>query len=188
MKVIALSEKRPQARTLTAAIIYDDFDFAARVAAGLDRVAIRADEAIRWDIKPWRWDLLGVASLAEAAFDETANANLLVVAASETRRLPEALMAWLDHWAMHRKIRDAAVLAFGPDDNAGAMSPAGQLKPFAEWHSLIFLDSRIWREDGEEADFINQLGQRSQPPQPVVASARFFAEAPRPPRHWGINE
>jgi len=58
MNAIATHEKRLSKMTLKAAVIYDDFDFAARAAALLERVAIRADEAMKWDIKPWRLDVL----------------------------------------------------------------------------------------------------------------------------------
>ena len=58
MNAIALPEEPSFKMTLKAAIIYDDFDFAARAAALLDRAAIRTDEAMKWDVKPWRLNVL----------------------------------------------------------------------------------------------------------------------------------
>jgi hypothetical protein len=77
MNAIATHEKRSFEMTLKAAVIYDDFDFAARAAALLERVTIRADEAMKWDVKPWRLDVLKTSSLANAALGETADADLM---------------------------------------------------------------------------------------------------------------
>ena len=87
MNAIATHEKRLFEMTLKAAVIYDDFDFAARAAALLERVAIRADEAMKWDVKPWRLDVLKEPSLADTALDETADADLIVVALRKTPSL-----------------------------------------------------------------------------------------------------
>ena len=86
MNAIASPEKHLMNTTLKAAILYDDFDFAARAAALLERVAIRADEAMKWDLKPWRLDVLQEPSLADAALDETADADLIRGGRAKSRR------------------------------------------------------------------------------------------------------
>ncbi len=174
--------------TLKAAVIYDDFDFAARAAALLERVAIRADEAMKWDIKPWRLDVLQEPSLAGAALDETADADLIVVALRKTPALPDELMCWLENWAMKRQTGDTAMMVFCPEENTASPPLGHELKEFAEWHSLPFLGRHNLRDDGESRDFINQLWRRKQPPQPVVPMLESFAESPHPSGHWGINE
>ena len=63
-----------------------------------------------------------------------------------------------------------------------------ELKEFAEGRGLTFLGSRILQDDRDSVDFVNRLWQQKQPPQPVVPTIELFAEPPRPPRHWGINE
>ena len=50
MNAVVAREKPLLAPTLKAAIIYDDFDFAARTAALLERVAVRSDEAMQWHV------------------------------------------------------------------------------------------------------------------------------------------
>jgi hypothetical protein len=50
MNAIVAREKRWLELTLKAAVIYDDFDFAARTAALLERAAIRSDEALQWHV------------------------------------------------------------------------------------------------------------------------------------------
>ena len=108
--------------TLKAAVIYDDFDFAARAAALLERAAIRADEAMKWDIKPWRLNVLKQPSLADAALSETIGADLILVALCKTHLLPDELKDWLEDWTMKRQVEDAAMMLFCPEENA---SPCG---------------------------------------------------------------
>ena len=188
MNAIAKHEEHLFEMTLKAAIIYDDFDFAARAAALLERAAIRADEVMKWNVKPWRFDVLKQSSLASAALDETVDADLIVVASCGTHLLPDEVMNWLEHWAAHRQIKDAAVLVFCPEENAGPMSLGERLKEFAEWHGLPFLDCRILQDDGDTEDFVHRLWRQRQPPQPVVPTQELPGKQSRPSRHWGINE
>ena len=188
MNAVATHEERLSKMTLKAAVIYDDFDFAARAAALLERVAIRADEAMKWDVKPWRLDVLKPSSLANVALGETTDADLIVVALRQTPALADELMGWLESWAMKRQTVDAAVMVLCPEENAASTPLWRELKGFAEWHSLPFLGSRNLRDDGNSMDFVHRLWQQKQPPQPVVPTLESFAESAHSPRHWGINE
>ena len=188
MNAITTHEKRLFEMTLKAAVIYDDFDFAARAAALLERVAIRADEAMKWEVKPWRLDMLKQSSLADAALDETTDADLIVVALRKTPSLPDELMGWLERWAMKRQTEDAAMMVLCPEENAASTPLWRELKEFAERHGLPFLGSRILRDDGNSMDFVHRLWQRKQQPQSVVSTLESFAQSPHPSGHWGINE
>jgi hypothetical protein len=188
MNTIATHESRLIKRTLKAAVIYDDFDFAARAAALLERVAICADEAMKWDVKPWRLAVLQEPTLTDAALDETADADLIVVALRKTLALPDELMCWLDHWAMKRQIGDTAMMVFCPDESAASMPLWHELKKFAEWHGLFFLGSRNLRDDRNSMGFVHRLWRQKQPPQPVVPTLQSFSESLHPSGHWGINE
>ena len=188
MNAIATHEKRLFEMTLKAAVIYDDFDFGARAAALLERAAIRADEAMKWNVKPWRLDVLKISSLANAALGETADADLIVVALRKTHSPPDELRGWLESWAMKRQTADAAVMVLCPEENAASTPLWRELKEFAERHGLPFLGSRILRDDGDSMDFVHGLWQQKQPPQPVVPTLESFAESPHPSGHWGINE
>jgi hypothetical protein len=188
MNVIATHEERFSKMTLKVAVIYDDFDFAARAAALLEHVAIRADEAMKWDVKPWRLDVLKESSLADAALDETTDSDLIVVAVRKTPSLPDELVGWLESWAMKRQTEDTAMMVFCPEENAASTPLWHELKEFAEWHSLPFLDSRNLRDDGNSMEFVHRLWRRKQPSQPVASTLESFAELPHPSDHWGINE
>ena len=185
MNVSVAREKRLLELTLKAAVIYDDFDFAARAAALLDRAAIRTEETMQWDIKPWRLDLLKPSALGDAALAETTDADLIVVVVSNTHLLPETLLEWLEHWAERRRIQDAALMALCPEEAAGPMSLWDRLKEFSKWHGLPFLGCRDLREDGDPLDFVQRMWRQKRPAAP---RAPWSADPPRVPRHWGISE
>ena len=185
MSAIVVSEKRLLEPTLKAAIIYDDFDFAARTAALLERAAVRSAEAMQWDVKPWRLDLLKPSSLADAALAETADADLIVVTLSKTHLLPDTLLDWLERWAARRQIRDAALMVLCPEETAGPMSSRERLKEFAVWRGLLFLGNHNLLAEGDSLDFVHRLWRRKQPVMPTLS---WSADPSDSPRHWGINE
>ena len=188
MSAIATKEKSLFAMTLKAAVIYDDFNFAAQATALLERVAIRADEAMKWDVKPWRLDVLQEPALADDALGETADADLIVVVLRKTPLRPDELMGWLESWAMKRQTEDTAMMVFGPEENAASTPLWHSLKEFAEWQSLPFLGSRNLRDGANSMDFVHRLWQRKQAPQPVGPMHESFAESVPPSGHWGIKE
>jgi hypothetical protein len=188
MNAIATFEDRLNKMTLKAAVIYDDFDFAARAAALLERVAIRADEAMKWDIKPWRLDVLQEPALADAALDETADADAILVALRKAPSLRDELMGWLESWAIKRQTEDTAIMMFCPEGNTASTPLWRELKEFAKGHGLPFLGSSNLRDAGNSMEFVHQLWQQKQPPHPVVPTLESFAESAHPSGHWGINE
>jgi len=185
MNVIAIRGESLFEMTLKATVIYDDFDFATRAAALLERVALRVREAMKWDVKPWRLDVLKQAALAEAAEAEAADADLILFALSQTHSLPTGLTLWLERWAAHRQTEDAAVMALIPDESVVGQPLWRALERFAERNGLAFLSSHNVRENGDSMQFVQQLWQRKLPAAVALGSANG---PPRPPRHWGINE
>ena len=185
MNAILTRERQLIEMTLKAALIYDDFDFAARTTALLERVARRTDEAMQWDVKPWRLDVLKTTSLADAALAETADADLMVVALCRTHVSPDELMEWLEQWASRRQISDAAMMVLCPEETAGPLSLWDQLREFAEWHGLPFLGWRNLPDDEDSMEFVRRMWRRKQPVAPALP---WSPDQPRSPRHWGINE
>ena len=188
MNAIAIRDGRLFEMTLKATVIYDNFDFATRAAALLERVAIRVREAMKWDVKPWRLDVLKQSSLAEAAVAEAADADLIVFALSKAHSPPPELTAWLEHWEAHRQIEDTAVMVLSPDERDAATPLWHELKQFAGRHGLAFLSSRDVRDNGDSMRFVHQLWQRRQPVVPGPELIAGLPHPPRPPRHRGINE
>jgi hypothetical protein len=185
MKVVVAQEMPLLALTLKAAIIYDDFDFAARTAALLEHAAVRSDEAMQWDIKPWRLDLLKPSALAEAALAETIDADLVVVALSRIHLPPDILLDWLERWAARREIQEAALMVLCPEETAGPMSSWERLKEFAAGWGLLFLGSRRSPEEGDSLDLVRRWWRGKQPVMPALS---WRADPPDSPREWGINE
>jgi hypothetical protein len=185
MNAIVSRNERLFEMTLKATVIYDNFDFATRAAALLERVALRVHEAMNWDVKPWRLDVLRQPSLAEAARAEAADADLIVFALSKIHLLPPELTAWLEDWEKHRQTKDTAVMALFPGEPAAATPLWHELKQFAGRHGLAFLSSHDVRQDGDSMQFVHRLWQRRQPAEPALG---LPADSPHPLRHWGINE
>ena len=168
---------------LRAVIIYDDFDSATRAAALLERVAVHADEGLKWDIKPWRSEVLKQTALAALTCAVAANADLMVLALRQARSMPAGLLAWLTDWARQRRIPDAAVLAMPPDDDVLA-ERWGELKTFTKRHGLIYLERNSAVAEHNPAAF----GRRWQRQLAALESPRVFAGRLPLPSHWGINE
>jgi len=188
MNAIALPEDHLLYVTLKAAVIYDNFDFAARAAALLERAAMRTDEAMKWDVKPWRLDTLKQPVPAHAALGETIGADLIMIALCKSPSQLDELKNWLENWAMKRQTEEPAIMLFCPEGNAASMWLWYELKEFAEWHNLHFLGSRNLWDDGSSMDFVNLLWRRKLPPQPIGPIHEPFAESASSSRHWKINE
>ncbi|HTQ52641.1 MAG TPA: hypothetical protein VMJ12_18175 [Candidatus Acidoferrales bacterium] len=171
---------------LKAVIIYDDFDAATRATMLLERVGARAGEAIKWDIKPWRYDVLKQPTLAALTIAVAANADLIVLALYHTPVPPAGLLDWLKNWAEHRRVRDAAVLTLQADSGSRPATAWNEIKAFVEGHHLTFLGSHEVSTDKNSGSFAH----RSQPRKPLVGAApqRSSAERLAVPQHWGMNE
>ena len=173
------------AAVLRAVIIYDDFDSATRATALLERVVLRVDEAIKWDIKPWRFDVLKQPALAALTVAVAANADLIVLALGHKDSTREELLDWLKNWAETRRIANAALLALPSDEPSTPSAPWDELGSFAEVHGLIFLDQNGIGHDGSRAPFDSRWRRRFVAPR----LARITAPDRLPlPSHWGINE
>lgn len=169
---------------LKAVIIYDDFDSATHATALLERVTLGADETVKWDIKPWRLDVLKQPTLAALTVAVAAHADLVVLALTQTRSTPAELLEWLKDWAMHRRIEDAALLALHFGDTELPSGSWDALKAFAQEASLFFLDQQNVANEANSA----LLSHRWQKQLGARGPERVFAGQLRQPPHWGINE
>jgi hypothetical protein len=152
---------------LKAVIIYDDFDSATRAMALLERVAVHPDVATKWDIKPWRFDVLKKPALAALTVAVAANADLIVLALKCVRSTPNELLGWLKKWAEYRRVEDAALLALPSGDAEAPSVPWNELRGFAEEHGLIFLDNDNVGDDGKSAPLGGRWHRRSATPGPA---------------------
>lgn len=167
------------ATVLKAVIIYDDFDSATRATALLERASLHTDAAIKWDIKPWRAEVLKQPALAALTVAVAANADLIVLALGREGSTQAELLNWLKNWAENRRIADAALLALPSDE-----SPADKLGAFAESHGLVFLDQNGVGADANRTPFNGRWRTRSAPLTPTQVAG----DGVPAPTHWGINE
>lgn len=183
MSATAVHNKNHLDTVLKAVIIYDDFDAATRATALLERVALRTEEGMKWDIKPWRIDVLKQPALAALTVAVAANADLVMLALRPMHAVPAELVDWLDNWAKHRRIEDAAVLVL-PAGETEAPAAWNQVMALAERHGLIVLD-RHNAEDDRNSVLLGRLWQR----QPGARGLeRAFARRLPQSSRWGINE
>ena len=186
MNAIAAHKKSIFDTVLKAVIIYDDFDAAVHATALLERAALRADDAMKWDIKPWRLEVLKQPPLAALPAAVAATADLIVLALNHLDPPPAELRDWLKSWARHRRIKNAAVAALCPEKNHPQSTFQDEIKAFAEGHNLTFLGNHHVSNDGHSASFVHRLQQQKRLVEP--ASPPPLAERLSSPSHQSINE
>lgn len=146
---------------MNAVILYDDNGMAAKARAMLDRAARRADEALLWNVKPWRCDMLQWPGTADLAFEDAQPAQLIVLALRNPTALPAQLLEWLEQWARQRHVPEAALAVFdGSEGDSLAQTPTCALSQFAERHGLCFILDDVVPEGDESASFLEDLHQR----------------------------
>jgi len=125
---------------MKALIIYDDVALAVKAIATLQRSARRAEVTVRWNIKPWRLDILRLPSTAEEALGEAVDAELIVFAGPQVYSLPSWLEQWLECWLTHRHAGEAALAVIGNGRGGKPSShEASELWRFAALHGLGFI-------------------------------------------------
>jgi len=120
---------------MKALIVYDDATCAANTNAILHRAADRADISVKWDIRPWRLNMLRFTPIAEEAMSDAADAHLIVFAIRNTRSLPTWLMNWLERWAALRQFPGVALAVTG----CGTAEASVGLHKFARRFGLSFI-------------------------------------------------
>jgi hypothetical protein len=151
MNATAIREENVVEGTMNAVIIYDEFDYAAKAKAMLERAAHRTDETTHWGVRLWRVDVLKLPPAAEAALAEATEAHLIVLAVRQVQFL---LMDWLERWAACRQVQEAA-LALWDAGNADTRSAraAPELLQFAGHHGLsLIFDDNAMAEDNSSMD------------------------------------
>jgi len=139
---------------MNVVILYDDYVGAAKVKSLFEQAAHRADDALRWIVKPWRLDMLARPLTADAALTDAADAHLLVLGLRQPLAVPGWLPAWLEQWAVYRQVQGAA-LAVWDEGHGGTLSAAAApvLSQFAQRHGLSFISGDAAPAEDEDAGF-----------------------------------
>ncbi len=126
--------------TMKALILCDDFAFAARVNATLQRVGRLANVGVQWVIKCRLTSALNQPALAAEALIEAENAHLIVLPVQRAQAFPSWLRDWLERWAALRQISDAALAVIRDDNKLDATKPINSELPlFVRRHGLNLL-------------------------------------------------
>jgi hypothetical protein len=169
---------------MKAVIIYDDFACATKANATLERACHQAHQTTRWDVNLWRLDLLNLSPPAEKTLAEATEAHLIVLVLRELGSIPAGLLDWLEIWAAHRQVGDAALAVFGGGSGDASSAPVmPELSRFAGRHGLSFIFDDGGPTGDESGFFARDRREReaalTPPPQPIVDDVY---------PHWGINE
>jgi hypothetical protein len=171
----------------TAIIVYDDFALAAKANSMLWKAVDRTDEAGQWNVKLWRLDLLRLSPSAEQALMEAADAGLIVIAMRRDQFLPIWLAEWLEQWARHRQIHDAALAVYGGGSGDAVSSPLTvELSQFSRRHGLTFICDVPVEAADESASFLLQLRERETTLTPALK--KNFEQGQNGYQRWGLNE
>ena len=191
MSATAIREENVFEATMNAVIIYDEFDYATKAKATLERAAHRTDETTHWGVRLWRVDVLKLPPAAEAALTEAVEAHLIMLAVRQVQSLLPWLMDWLERWVTRRQIQEAALAVWGggsADTRLARASP--ELSQFAGHHdlSLIFDDNALVED--KSSMYASDLHKREVAltptlqhilEQPVLDDYQHWG-------HWGLND
>ena len=173
---------RSSESNMKAVIIYDDLPSATKAYATLQRVGLRADVRVRWTITLWRVDIMKEATVAKNALLDARDAHLIVLAGLSAQSIPSRLRHWLEQWAAHRRIPNAAVAVIS--DNNARLEPPKQYI-FGQQHGLAF----IGKEGTVARNAMNLLVRYSHEPGLPLAIARcHLSDQQSSHRGWGLNE
>jgi len=169
---------------MKALIIYGEIVLATQAKAMLERAAQRADASTRWDVKPWRVELLTPQGMGNAALKDGADAHLIVFAAHPAQSVPIWLVDWLEKWARGRQVQDAALAVFdGGNGDTLSVAAAPELSQFAERHGLSFILGDVGPAEEEPALLVQSVEAGAAARATVLEqSGHSYRE------HWGINE
>lgn len=178
----------PHNSCLKAIIIYDNFAFAAKANERLRGATIRADAVMRWEVKPWRLDVLELHQSEEEALMDAADAHLIVFAGHRAQALPAWLLNWLERWVACRQIADVAFAVIGGrNGDVLSMPSTPELARFVERHGLNFITDQEPVANNEEEFFEHDKPEDGGMP-PLLQSR--FVDVPKgiSYRGWGIND
>jgi len=99
----------PEDLLMKAVVICDDFAFAAKAKATLQRIGHNAAVNVRWTTACWPMNALNDSRMAELILAEALDAHLIVFLAQRAQVLPAWIYNWLGQWARRRTIKDAAL-------------------------------------------------------------------------------
>ena len=171
-------------------MFYDQLELALKTNDILARATSRADLGVSIRLKPWRLDLVLHPVMANQISLDAAHAHLIVLAIRLNHELPAWLLNWLENWAAHRQIPEAALALSNPiDKDAISSNPTPGLSALAKRHGLGFIFGQLNFPEKDAADdqLLHDLRAREIAHTRILQSI-FAQPMPRYTRNWGLND
>ncbi len=184
-----LAEGSPRKDACTVLVLYEDPATRQRGLAACDYLVQNFWTEIEFDFHWWRTDFLADPSLAAAAAEKAAQANLIFWCSLEPREPSPMLKAWFESWIESRREREGMLV--------NLVLSAGDATPYPPHGGEWFL-----RDISRRAD-LDYLGASPPPGVSLLPASALDAEqranlmsgllddllheSPRPP-HFGIND
>lgn len=161
MSATAIHDESVFEATMNAIIIYEECSCAGKASALLKRASDRADGATQWSVRPWRLDMLDRPPLAQDAQRDVAEAHLIVLAVCGRSEIPPRLLNWLEGWAGHRQVQDAALAVFdGGNGDSFSATATPALREFAQRYGLSFIFGDVSPAEDVPAEVWADLHER----------------------------
>lgn len=98
-------------------IAYESVEIGLQALQLYQRLAKRFGEGYRFELNVWKFEALGVPSLARVAAHEAVAADLVVIAANRDDRVPLDLRSWMDKWIGKKADMDSALVLLSKRPN-----------------------------------------------------------------------
>jgi hypothetical protein len=154
-------------QTFSAVMAYENANTAKRAKEMWDRLMRALKDDYRLKLRLWKFDVLRIPEVRDAAATDVARANITLIATRGAGELPAEVKAWIELWlAQKRNAQDnkraLAVLFDAPPDKLGASALAqfAYLQRVARQGNMDFFVSTL-DQPGEAMGFSRlQIAER----------------------------
>ena len=178
-------EARPEFNVVLA---YDEFAGGVCAKGFFDSLAGAHGNLFQFRCQLWKFDVLGLSHLFEAAARDAAGADMVVFAIRESQQLPAEVRRWINRWLPFKQAESSALVLLlgGESGHAGKSTGArATLRELAEGANLRFLcremDWPVMGSDFAVESIKPQFREELRRDTPLV---NLYEGQPR----WGLNE
>ena len=169
-------EVRPEFNVVLA---YDEITGGMRAKECFDELTRLHGELFKFNCQLWNFELMRKPELFEAAAQDAAKAEMMVIATRRSEAISGEAERWIENWVRSKGAgRDAILVLLSGKGAATGSGPGMRLRKMAEPWGVTFL----CKEVGWPAQTASPMPHEARPRPAFAASAG--AGQPR----WGLNE
>ena len=182
-----MPEVSPRQESCTVLVLYEDTATRRRGLTACDYLVQHFWAEVEFEFHWWRTDFLADASLAAAAAEKAARANLIFLCSAATGEPSVALKAWFDSWIGNRREREGLLVNLLTGDPPAQHRRAGEsfLRDISRRAELDYLGTFPQTSTGTFPASVADAEQRAKTMSAILDG--LLREPPRPP-HFGIND